>query len=212
MTTRSIRVPAQVNNCAAYWTGAAWAVATTTSLTLGYQSASYFKRGFGLKFPEVLIPKNSTINTSKIILTCQLANADVVINARICAELSGAPADFSTIANYQARRGTACGGADDTQHTNTIDWDGIAAHVLDTAYDTPSLNTPLQAAVNASALKHVVFFIDDHDARGDQVTSHWRIFYSYNGSSTTCPLIEINYSPYYKVFPSIKLMQPAHIK
>lgn len=206
MTVRSIRVAAQVNNCNAYYTGTAWAVTTTTAVAIGYQGASYYKRGCGLRFLNVLIPKGATINTSYITFTCQYATADTVINSYLTGELTGTPAAFSTIANYQARRGTACGGGDDTQRTVAqVPWDGIGAWVLDTTYNSPSLNTPLQEMVNTNALKDCVFFWDDHDARGDQVSSHWKLAYSYNGSSTKCPLLYVDFTPPYKVWPGIDL-------
>jgi hypothetical protein len=191
----SARVAASADDCRVLWSGTEWSIDLTVNIFVGYGGSTSQSLGSGMKFLGLNLPRYSKILDSVITFTASEDRADLVVNTRLCAELTGTPSQFSTTANYQARRGTACGGADDTQHTSTIDWDGIAAWVLDTTYDTPSLNTPIQSVVTANAVQDLVIFWDDHDERGTQSNTRRREAYSYNGIAAKAPLLTVNYIP-----------------
>jgi len=214
MTTRSILVAASADDCRVFYDSAAWQLRTTHSLYVGYTSNVVLKQGCGMRFLGANIPKNSIINTSYITLTAEVDASENIVKSRFTGEkANGVPAVYSTIADYQARRGVVVGGANDDYITTAqVDFDSIAAWTLDTAYNSPSLNTILTELVAISALKDIGIFWDDHDGRGDAVGNHVRRAYPYDTSTIKCPLLYVNFTPYYKVFPSIKLLQPASIK
>jgi hypothetical protein len=201
----SARVAASADDAIVYWTGAAWVLSdANAAVWAGYHSTAINKIGTGLRFLSLGIAKNSTITATYITFKCRTASADVVVNTRFTGELTGTPSAFSTIANYQGRRGTVVGGANDDYITTAqVDWDGIGAWVLDTAYNSPDLKTILQEMANNNTLTDAVLYWDDHDARGDQVNNHWRLAQSYDGSAANAPLLTVDYIPKldYHIFP-----------
>jgi len=204
--TRRIRVAASADDALVYNDGA-WKINLTANYNrIGYSGAADLKNGSGMRLLGLLCPKYSIPNQSYLVLTCQTANAEVVINSRLIGELSGTPATFSTIADYQARRGTSCGGADNTKRTAAaVDWDAIAAWVLDTEYNSPSLNALFTEMLAVNSLQDAVIFHDDHDARGDQVASHLRYAYSYDASTTKCPLLVLDFTPILTNYQTLEL-------
>jgi hypothetical protein len=85
MTTRSILVAASYDDCMVQWTGAVWGIYPTLPyLDTGINVGTSDKRGNGMRFRNVLIPKGATINTSYITFTCSSANAEVVVKSRLC--------------------------------------------------------------------------------------------------------------------------------
>lgn len=195
--TRRIRVAASTDDCYAYWTGAAWIFdITDTSLYVGYLFAGTESVGGGLRFLNTLCPLGATINQSYIVYTGDAALALNDVDIRYTGELSGTPATFSNIANYQTRRGTVVGGAsDDYITTAQVDDDAIAAGVIDTEYQSPSLNTIFQEMADTNSLKDAVIFGDDHDNRSTNVNFTYRSYYSYNGSTTKAPLLILDFTP-----------------
>ena len=194
--TRSVRVAASADDSLCYNDAVNWLFTLTSTYDIvGYENATFLKIGSGLRFLNTLVPLSSTINQSYVRFTCKTDDALNTVNSRLCIELGATPSTFSTLADYQARRGTACGGADDTHHTATIDWDGIAGWVAETEYDSPSLNTPMQTAINTNAMQHTVVFWEDHDNRSTNLDDRYRLPYSYNGSATKCPLLILDFTP-----------------
>lgn len=192
----SARVAASADDCQVLWTGAAWTLSLTgTYWQAGYGSAAALKIGSGARWLNTNLPKNSNIISAIVTLTGRLNIAEVVVNTRWTGELADG-GTFTNIANYQGRRGTVVGGANDDYITTTqVDWDAIAAWVANTAYDSPELKTIVQEQVDNATQTNLVLFWDDHDARGDQSNNHYRAGYTYNGDPTKAPLLTVNYIP-----------------
>lgn len=195
----TIRVAASLDDTIAYWNSetSTWILSPTdTAGYVGRQAATVMKLGTGMRFLNVLIPKGSLINSAYITVTAKASQTTTTVNSYITGELTGTPAAFSDIANYQARRGTACGGGDDTQRTVTqVAWDNIESFTAESTYNSPEIKTVIQEIATTTAIKDLVLFWDDHDARGDNTNSDSRQIYSYNGSTSKAPLLYVSFTP-----------------
>ncbi len=212
MTTRSIQVAASANDFGIKWDGTQWVgnALNLNSLVAGYASATSLKHGTGMRFLGVYIPKSATIVTAYITFT---GRAGALTGANCNTYITGELVDggvFSNLADYQARRGTACGGADDTKRTVAqVAWNNVASQALDVAQNSPEIKTVIQEQVTGAAQVNLVLFWDDHDDRSTHASQNYRDFYSYDGSATKCPLLYVEFTPVYKVWPSIALKAEA---
>jgi len=167
-----------------YWNGSAWASSLTNALLFGYHNATVLKTGYGIRFPSVQIPKNATIASAKITLTARVDYSGTTVNGVITGEKSTNASQWSTLADYQARRGTIVGGANDNNITTAhVHWTNVEAWTKDSTYDTPSITTILQEQVNQTAWAKgnaLGIFIDDHAAEGTQSGLTERQSYSYD--------------------------------
>ncbi len=193
--TYSARVAASADNCRVYYTGSAWTLDTST-IYVGYASASVLKIGSGMRFLALNLAKNSHVCNANILFTSRANLANDTIKTYFTGELTGTPATFSTIANYQARRGTAAGGGDDTQRTVLqVAWEFTTDWATDSTYQSPELKSIVQEQVDTNALIDLGMFFDDHDARGTQSSNVSRSGYAYSGSAAKAPLLTVNYIP-----------------
>lgn len=204
-------IAASSDDVRAYYNSAAWASDTTGYNWAGcYDAALATKEGCGVRYVNFNIPQYSKINSCIITFTASANRSLTTVNSRFTGELDES-ATFSNIVNYQGRRGTIVGGADDTHITTAqVNWDNIAAWTKDTTYDSPDLSIILQEMVNARAIKDLVFWWDDHDGRSTQGAQ--RVRQAYQWGAGTRPLLTVNFTPYYKVWPGLALkMQSAGI-
>ena len=193
--TYSARVAASTDNCRVYYTGSAWAL-DTSSIYVGYASATVLKLGSGMRFLALNLTKDSHICNANILFTSRANLASDSIKTYFTGELTGTPATFSSIANYQGRRGVAAGGSDDTQRTVTqIAWEFTTDWATDSTYQSPELKTIVQEQVDANTLIDLCMFFDDHDARGTQSSNVARSGYAYSDSAAKAPLLTVDYIP-----------------
>ena len=174
----------------------AWAVnLTATKLQMGYVSATNIKRGGGLYYAGAP-PQGAQTDTSYITFTASDSLANTTVNLRITGNKQAVPAVWSDIANYQERRGTVVGGANDNYITTAqVDWDGVAAWTAETTYNSPEIKTVVQELVNQAGYRGTLgLFVDDHDARGDQENNHYRSAYTWDGDPSKAPVLHIEYT------------------
>ena len=144
-------ITASTDDCNIYYTGAAWVWRTLdyVAQTVGYWSATNYKSGGGMRFLNLAIPNGSTINTAFFTLECRAARTADDVNTYITGEAVDSAATYSTWANYQARRGTVVGGANDDNITAAqVAWDTIANWTAGVAYDSPEIKTIIQEIIN----------------------------------------------------------------
>lgn len=205
----SARVAASGNDIVIRNNTAAWLGSLSNPNTSGYYNNVNLKYGSGLRWLSLNIQRYSHICSMIVTFTSSADTADVVIKSRFTGELDDG-GTFSTVADYQGRRGVVVGGASDDYITTTqVDWDAIAAWVTDTAYASPELKTIGQEQVDHAAQTNLVLFWDDHNARGDQVNNHYRSAYSYDGSAAKAPLLTCNYIPLLDYTIQDGLMKPV---
>jgi hypothetical protein len=156
------------------WNGAAWSYTNTNYWQIGYYASTYAKMGAGAYFANVTVPPNSTINNAHITMKSLDNRSANTCYAYIIGNDEDDAANFGTIADYKARRGTDVGGADDTKRTTAeVDWT-LSGWTAGTTYDTPDIKTVI-AEITTRAGWHsghaMAIFIDDHDARSTTATT-----------------------------------------
>src|SRR4030042_1203557 len=164
MPTIEVPVAEGANDGSIWWNGSTWNInLTTVRQQVGYASATALKFGGGLRFLNVSIPPGSTIDAAHLIIVAENSNALNNVNSVIIGEANASPAAFSTLANYQARRGTIVGGAnDDYLTTASVPWNVIPAWTAGATYNSPDISSILQEFVDLfDGIENVVLFWDD---------------------------------------------------
>jgi hypothetical protein len=179
------------------YNGVAWsalAIATTVGYVGNINGANY-KMGTGIRFRSVTIPQGSTITGSYINITAYTNLAVTTANSTICGQI-GNSNTFSTAADYQSRRGTDVGGANNNLRTiSMVQWDNIAAQTANVTYQSPSINTVVQEIVNNNTWwsgYNMTFFWDDHQGRS--TATAYRMLWSWVGYPAYAPLLHVDYT------------------
>lgn len=164
-------VAASSDDCGVYWNGTAWVLSalTITLTTLGKTGSTWYKSGGGFRFTDVTIPQGTTIDAANLTFIAGSTLSTTTVNARITGEDVDNATTWSTLADYQARRGTVVGGANNNYITTAqVDWDGIAAWTVETSYQSPSIVSVIQEIVNRAGWASgnaLALWVDDHDNR-----------------------------------------------
>jgi len=151
--------------------------------TIGYLGNDGSYNSIGNRF-TVNVPQNSTVTTSYITLTAQAGASNDTVRLEIAYEDTNDPGDFTSCseASFNAR----------TRSSSPITWDFTTDWVQDSEYNSPSLNNLLEAlfaeAYWASG-EHAVIFVEDDGSD----TNALRYCYLYDGSTTKCALLHIEY-------------------
>ncbi len=211
--TIDVKVGASTDDCAFYYNNSlsSWAIDLTGAgvwfgTGAGYFSTDVYKKGMGMRFLNITIPNSSTIDTAHITFTASANKSNTTVNSRLIGDDEDNAATWSTVANYQSRRGTVVGGADDTKITTAVvDWDGIAAWTTDTTYDSPEIKTIVQEIINRvgwASGNAMALWWDDHDNRSTNAVDTQRLAYQYDVSTTKCPELHIEYTIPSDPYPS----------
>jgi len=179
-------VGASDDDCYRRLTTSGWSL-TLSYCVAGVYSTSFYQYGSGMRFQTVAI--EGTINVGYLILTCSTASTVTGTNSRISAEDVDDAAVFTD--NY---------GAFDTRWaartTARVDWDNIASWVLNTEYNSPSIVSVIQEIVDRDGWasgQDIVIFWEDYEDRSAHDAERRRRAYSYDGSTTKCPQLHIEY-------------------
>jgi hypothetical protein len=195
-----VNIGASANDCFMKWNGASWLFDTASiSLLGGYLFSGSYKMGGGLRFTNITIPASSTITSSYISISCPLDCSGPGVNTRITGNKENSPAVWSTLGDYQSRRGIVVGGTDNTKITTAqVNWDNIVDWTWSEGgnwYNSPNISTVIQELVNAHAPNNeaLALFWDDHDNR----STEFRVGYAYdNGGATYAPKLHIEYTSF----------------
>ena len=199
MPNLSIQVAASTDDCVVYYQSSTWVISLTQiNLDPGDLTVfSMYKLGGGMCFQNVAIPVGSVITAAYITLTPDQNQSGNTVKTRITGDKELNAATFSTIANYQSRRGTVVGGANNNNITTAqVAWDSIAAWTTDNAINSPDISTIIQEIINQSGWASgnaLALFWDDHDGRSSATTV--RSCQTYDGSTSKCPVLHITYTP-----------------
>ena len=191
------QVGASTDDCYLQKVDGSWAFYTNLAeITPGYTSSTNLYKGGGMRFLNVTIPQGATINAANLVFTCYVAGSGTTVNTRITGNDVDDAVTWSTLADFQARRGTVIGGANDNYITAAqVDWDSIPAWSADEqGADTtsPEIKTVIQEIIDRvgwSSGNDLALFWDDFDNR----SSSFRRAYAYDGSTTKCPQLVITY-------------------
>jgi hypothetical protein len=199
LPTLDIQVAASADDCYCYWNGSAWVFDYTyTLISSGYSSATIYKRGGGFRFDNVTVPKGRTIAAAYLRFTSGTSHSETTVNSKITGDKESDAAAFTTLADYQARRGTVVGGANNNYITSKqVNWNNIAAWTLDTPYNSPDISEIIQEIVNQAGWasgNHLVLFWDDHDDLSTHAANTIRNADTYDNSTSKCAILHIEYT------------------
>lgn len=158
-------------------------------ISAGYQAGEGF-RGSGIRFQNVTIPKDSTINSAILTFTAMTNESLTTVNSRIYAEATDNPSDFSadTQGSFIARY---------SNPTTKVNWDNIGAWVLNSEYESPDIKAVIQAIVNRAGWvsgNALVIFWEDFDGRSaPQLLGRRRQGYPYNNTPAKATRLDIDY-------------------
>jgi hypothetical protein len=191
-----VNTGASADDCIMYKYNSTWTFSYTSSWAcVGSAGTSENKRGSGLRFTNITIPAGSSIGSSYLSIKATITTANSTVNSRITGNKENNPAAWSTIADYQARRGTVVGGANNNKITSAqVNWDNIPSWSSNTWYNSPGISTIIQELVNAHAPNNeaLALFWDDHEYRGGAYNRTCRS-YDYDGA-TSAPKLHIEYT------------------
>ncbi len=132
------------------------------------------------RFTGVNIPGDATINSAKITLTGG-ANDAVSVNSKLSGIAEDNTANFSSDPTGRSKT------------TANVSWNFASGVSLDTAYDSPSLVAIIQEIIQRggwSSGNSIGFIHEDNGSTADHILD----FYGYDGSSTKCALLVIDWS------------------
>lgn len=153
-------------------------------------AGAYFDTNFEgvntfLRYTNVTIPKNATINSAVVNFTANETKSNNTVNCRIRAVASdnpAAPADYS-------------GAEAATRTSAAVDWSAIPAWTLNSNYDSPDIASVVQEIVNRGGWASgnaLVLYFEEWFSTANAGT--YRRAYSYDGSTSLCPLLTIDYT------------------
>ena len=198
----SVRVGASTDDSRMDWNGSAWLFyLTTLHVSTGYVGATSYKTGGGFRFLNITCPKSATIDLANLVFKCSIAKTNDDVNSVIIGEDVDDAATFSTIEDYQARRGTVVGGANNNYITTAhVHWNAIADWVLDTEYTSPDIKTIIAEITTRAGWvsgNDMVLWWDDHDGLSTAADATVRNAHAYDISTTEAPLLTIDYTEAY---------------
>ena len=200
-STLDLDISANADDATVYWTGAAWAILDDGYTRIGNYTAGYTKLGDGLRWTNVTVPSGATIDTAYVVFKDASLGlgTGTTCKASVCGDLESDAAAFGTVANFQSRRGTDAGGANNNLRTTAeVAWNPVnawspAEEGADTT--TPEIKTVVQEIIDQGTWasgNHLALFVDDYD--GLSTAGAWRAGIARNASATDCPRLHIEYT------------------
>jgi len=219
MSTIEKRTAASTDDCTCYWNGSTWVMSTNDgdAHCVGYYSAAIAKQGTGERYLNITIPPGSTINAAYIQFRCNptYPKSGTTVNCRIIGDDEDDAATFSDLANYQSRRGTSVGGANNDKRTTAyVDWDNLAAWSVGNDYQSPDIKTVIQEIIDRPGWQSgnaIALFWDDHDDRSSHGSDIRRAAVSYDKDTATAPLLHIEYTEPYQELVATLVTQTISI-
>jgi hypothetical protein len=134
------------------------------------------------RFTSVSIAQGSTIDAAYITLTASQNQSSSAVKSLLSSENSDNATQITSYADFISRA-----------KTSTVAWDGLAGWTTDTAYNSPSLITPIQTVISRASWvsnNALRVFWDDNTSDSGAV----RFGYSYDASTTKTTKLHIEYT------------------
>ena len=171
----------------------------------GYFDPTIQRCGTGLRFANIDIPQNAVITAAYLTFTSRIDTSAGIVNTVITGDREADASAFTTLADYQGRRGTDVGGVDNTKRTMAqVSWDNIEPWVTGNQYQSPDISRVIQEIVDRAGWvsgKHLALFWDDYTGRSTEQgvlsnSSTWagREAFSYLLSPAQSPQLHIEYT------------------
>lgn len=133
---------------------------------VGQIDTTYIQLGTGLRFTNITIPQGSTINSANMTFKSYFTRGGTTVNSVIVGHDTDNASTFSTLADYQARRGIIVGGASNANLTAAnVSWNSIGTWTENSDYTSPDISTIVQEIVNRAGWASgnaMALFWDDH--------------------------------------------------
>ena len=204
MATLNLQVAASTDDFGRWWLTSYWNFESATIYPfVGYQGSNAVKAGTGQRFLNVTIPKGATIVTAYLTFTCRGSTSADTVNSKIKGEAADNAATFVNEADFLTRSWT----------TAVVSWNAIPAWTLDTEYNSPEIKTIIQEIVNRAGWASgnaMVLLWEDFD--GNTVGTADRRPYSYDGSTTKCAKLHIEYTVQYDETAKLQVVLAAQGK
>ena len=172
-----------------------WATRELGRVTAGGEYVVY---GCGFRYTGITIPSSSTITESYLTFTAVESESTSGVKTKITGNKQNNPAAFTTLTDFQNRRGTIAGGANNNYITSTqVNWDDIGSWTANNEYNSPEIKTIIQELVNSHAPNNeaLVLFLDDFDKRTSGTAQRKAWAHNYYPSKATKLHIEYSTSP-----------------
>ena len=181
---------ASSDDCQLYYNGSNWQWygLEYSAIYAGFYTSNWRNAGGGMRFSNVAISYASTINTAKIKFRADVSLSGTSVNTKLTGHKVANSSAFTDLADYQARRGTVVGGANNNYITSQVSWNGLSAWTANTWYDSASIVTPMTEIIGVSGWTRnnaMTFFWDDHD----NLSTNYRQAKSYDAGSSNAPTL-----------------------
>lgn len=226
-----IQVNSSLDDCTVSYNGSTWSIDTTgTTGTIGYVSSTDYKSGTGLRFNNTGIPFGESIPYGIKITSAYIsvkANASqnaTIVTGRITGDeainpttkVAIDPGGFTTLVNYQNRRGPVVGGTtsrltyNNLDYYNITDWNNTVTPPVPVAwvsgnwYNTPDISPIVQEIIGQkdwTSSNSLAFFYDDHENRSTNTNGTTKTFYTYDSSPANAPKLHLEWY-YYTAYPN----------
>lgn len=189
MATLDRQVAASADDGYAYWDGSSWTFnLDPNSQSSGYYSSTSYKRGGGMRFTNITIPKGSTITSAYLTLTASADASVNTVNTKLRGEDADNPGQFSDYSDYSGR----------TRTTNQVEWNSIPAWTKDSEYDSPDISSIIQEIIDREGWASgnaLVIFWDDHDDLSTHTSNCRRNAYAYDQDPNEAAVLHLQYTP-----------------
>lgn len=213
MASTSKQIASTAADVSVYWDNSAWQLMTSGNNMVGYWFNGASKIGCGLVFKDVAIPAGATITNAYITFVAAGSISGATVNSRITGQKAADPGDISSLSDYQARRGTDVGGANNNGRTTAqVSWDSIAAWTGSTSYNSPDIKSIIQEIIDQEGWasgNNICLFWDDHEGRSTASDNRRRAAYSYDDVPASAPTLYIEYTEEPEVDPPTVTTQAA---
>jgi len=161
----------------------------------GHAGDDFSKDGSGLRWLNITVPLGATILTAHIHFKCGWGCLGDNCLTQFVGDNEDNAANFTTMGDYLNRRGTDCGGPDNSKRTiEEVDWDIIEHWLYNEEYVSPDISPIAQEIMDRPGRvvgDAMVVFWDDHKGRSD--FGAMRQAYSHNFSPGWSPKLHMTY-------------------
>ena len=178
MTTINLQVGAGADDGFKY--DASW-TSVDTALDMGEYNTN--SRSSWMRFAGVTIAQGATIDVATLTFTARLSQSGATVNLTIQGEDADNATQVTSAADYNGRAKT----------TASVAWNAVAAWTAESTYSPADLKTIIQEIINRggwSSGNAVSIFVQDNASSA----SAFRPGYSYDGSTTKAPKLDITYT------------------
>lgn len=186
-TSITCQVSASSDDCSKEYYSGAWNFSLLYHVgSVGWQEPVLHAMGVGLRFRNIMIPRNSVIVNAYLNVSSGSDRSEVDVRSRIRGEASDNASAFSTLVDYDARPRT----------TAVVTYDNIPAWLTDVWYQTSNITSIVQEIVNRAGWEQrnsLVIFWDDNENRSATVLNTRRLLRMYDYGSAYAPKLTVEF-------------------